>query len=225
MWKELLIRKGYCSIPIMDSNAVQYYSNKILHECDLTHSEYVWQLREICYPYFQELWNTDNLLTSFQTSINFHEMFRCDQPPEYNKLCCIQGLITLNESGIRLIQESRDIFKSYTSKYKIDKPFIINENDPLIIKSNIIEIIGKPGTLILWDSRMFYSGIKDSLNITISMQPKISDDNTIQQRINAFQHNQGTGVWTSGKWFYVKNNISNINNVKLNSLRKQLIGY
>lgn len=240
-WHKALINEGFTTIPIMSPEVVNFYINKLQYcQDDIYQNEYIWQIRELCYPYFETIWQSNKLLTSMQgltnLKINTKIHFKSNQPRIYPNFCSVQGLVNLFQNGgLIFIQGSQHIFEKYLKNYISEGilDFNINIDDPNLKDLKIINICLPPGHLLLWDSRIFYSEIPNNhtcpFDVRICMQPSnLATTEQLKQRYNIFLEGSGTNNWVGGTWFRKiddRSMTSNFNNLsKTNHLRKKLIG-
>lgn len=85
--------------PVLHGGMIQYVG----------HSPAQWDLRQKCKPIFQNIWETEDLKTSFDgfcfmNGARKYEkrannaFLHCDQSPEKNFLWSVQGIMTLTDS-------------------------------------------------------------------------------------------------------------------------------
>ena len=183
------------------------------------------------------IWETNDLLSSFDGDCFLpykrqDSWLHLDQSKYVgDRAFCIQGLVTLTESGPN--DGGLLLLEGFQAHYKIDI------NDSNMKKCKPIKICAPPGYMIIWESRMC---------IYVSMSPKENcNQEYMKKRIKAAMDNRMTGHWCYGDGFKVNpvhphtrgaiypkpsiiagyNKILNdeyINNTKLTPLIKQLIG-
>lgn len=260
-WRKQLIEKGWCTVPIMTDEVVGIFASKFwdflentcpefnrndmstwlqqnrLHDFFgiftqyVCHTEWFWQIREMCYPYFKDIWLQENLLTSFdggcfmppsQNNINenleepysINHWMHCDTPREYTNFCCVQGLVNLLDNGpmdggLVLVEDSQNLHKEYLEKYKSHgiKRYRIDLSDPIVKNKRILKICAPKGHLVLWDSRMFHCNTEPLSNkprmcVYVSMQPKsLASADQLEKRVKLYKEGRGTGHWVGGVWF------------------------
>ncbi len=255
-WTHDLINKGWAIVPINDFDS-NIYIDKIFAWLESTnsgfnrynkdtwvksnlpvnyhgifrhyigHQDFMWDIREKCYPIFKKIWQSDDLICSFDgasflySEDNKQEYWvHCDQNRYYNGFRCIQGIVNLldngpNDGGLLLLQGSQHIYDKYLNKYPLvghSSQFMIDLNDEDVKNCEPIKICAPAGHIILFDSRIFHCNVKpdkDRLRMCtyVSMQPISGDyDNSFTvKRIKAFEENRMTGHWCYGKGFSVNN--------------------
>ncbi len=162
-WIGHLQRKGWATVPVLETPEVQQdeffkwlesmspefsrddpktWNNKNIppnlrgiFKHFIGHCEFVWDIREKCYPIFSQLWGTDDLLTSFDGGCflplsrgNKKQWIHNDHPRKYkdfDTITCVQGLINLldngpDDGGLLLMEGSQRIFKEYMNRHPID---------------------------------------------------------------------------------------------------------
>ena len=91
------------------------------------HTKWQWDLREKCIPLFSELWQTDDLLCSFdganfmppsKTKNQTKQWFHLDQMRHFPNFICAQGLVNLlpngaEDGGLVVLEKSHDQFNGY----------------------------------------------------------------------------------------------------------------
>lgn len=258
-WLKHLHDEGWATVPIMNEEISGYFANEFLSwlECltpyfdrndsstwssippnfngifrnYISHLEWVWQIRELCFPIFRQIWRTDDLLCSFDSgcflppkarykinkdgTYSTKHWMHCDQPRDYRGFNCVQGIVNLlpngpHDGGLTLIEGSKDIFSEYLDKHVSEGRhcFHIDLNDPLIKGKRILKICAPAGHILLWDSRMFHCNIDPRFNASprlctyVSMQPRsLASEDQISQRIELYNEGRGTAHWVGGKWF------------------------
>lgn len=230
-WHAHLMRYGWATLPLMTPEVASHYTNCYwtwlesltpdfkrdnprswrhrppqfngIFRNYISHLEWVWQIREICYPIFQQIWQTDDLLCSFDSgcflpsaetpitqadAVPFtapNHWMHCDQPRCYSGMVCVQGIVNLLDNGpldggLLLVDKSKDVYDDYIKAHPSEgiEYFHIDMDDPLTRDKQVIKICAKPGHMILWDSRMFHSNTNPlSANprmcTYVSMQPSL----------------------------------------------------
>lgn len=201
-----LLQNGFTVVRILtESEALSYQREFInfanIHEIQFnsvgltggtTHSQFQWEIRVKCKQAFATLYNTSNLMSSFDGGCfllpngkpTFEEWFHVDQQRNETydnyRFQSVQGLVNLGddpngESGLIVI---KDFHKQY-SQYLSDNPrvgygsFRINirfDNNKLVCP--VVPI----GCLLIWDSKLAHCNMPhQSLNrccVYVSMQPR-----------------------------------------------------
>lgn len=224
------------------------YPNSGLIKYNFGQTELQWKIRELVYPYYIKLENTDDLLVSFDggcymkpniensESKTFKDWIHHDYPNfEFNHILT-QGLVNFIENGPEdgglVLMDTRDIFEQYI---KDNSNRFIDINHPLLSSKILYKICAKAGYLILWDVRCFHMNIPPVANrqrmcIYVLFRPRYTFSSIeLDKRIQLYE--QGKQDWEEIDPFYYldknkdKNNkyITDINFI--NSLRYKLIGY
>lgn len=145
---------------------------------------------------FEELWDTNELLVSFDTfnvtlpqrkDDDFRPWPHTDQAPERKGLACVQGLLNLapagpKDGGLLLLVGSSALFEEYFSTFKkrergtFDaKHYDFYAFQPEDIKwfesrgCHQIKVNAEPGDLVLWDSRTIHHVAKIESDIIRSV--------------------------------------------------------
>lgn len=191
------------------------------------HEEFIWETREKCYPLFQELWQTEDLLCSFDGGCflpyknrnqvkswihNDHSRLRGDT------FCCVQGLVNLldngnDDGGLLLLEGSQKIYGNYLNRHPVEG-FIAHYRadmcDLELSQCSPIKVCAPSGHLILWDSRTFHCNvppkIENSLRMCIyvcMMPSSYCSDKDRRRRIEAFEKLRMTGHWCYGDGFNI----------------------
>ncbi len=198
----------------------------------LGHTEMQWQIRELCLPYFERIWQTDDLLCSFdggcllqaQADVsNFKQWIHCDQPRNMPGFCCIQGVVNFEDcgpedGGLVLLDKSHLVWNNYMERHPAHGIFWgpADLSDPDLQECQPIKICAPAGSLILFDSRLMHCNMHPTGSIFkddkiryrmctyVSMQPRAgATDKELKQRITAYEKGRLTGHWCYGSWFSV----------------------
>ena len=185
------------------------------------HTQWIWEIREHCYPIFNQLWNSENLLCSFDggcflppSNQSERQWFHVDQGRMCTDLCCVQGLVNLypsgpNDGGLLVIEKSHTVFAEYYQRHQNEgiEPRLADVTDPGLSKLEVIKVCAGLGELILWDSRVFHCNTNPRGKIPrmctyVSMQPRSQvSEKHLQKRIQIYQSGRMTGHWCYGPWF------------------------
>jgi hypothetical protein len=188
------------------------------------HNEFLWNIRELCVPIFSEIWQTDDLLCSFDggcflapttISDSYRGWFHHDTPRGLSKFCCVQGIVNfvdngVDDGGLVLLERSQDVHKEYMEKYP--STGIIwekaNIKDTLLEDKKMIKICASGGNIILFDSRIFHCNIPPTgknyrMCSYVSMLPRYgASDTDLNRRIAAYNKGKMTGHWCYGPGYY-----------------------
>ncbi len=191
------------------------------------HCEFIWQIREKCYPIFKELWQTTDLLCSFDGGCflkppkgKYRQWIHNDQGRlASDNPISIQGLVNLldngpEDGGLLLMEGSHNIFGNYLERHPIDGIgggfFRADKNDSELKKCRSIKICAPAGHLLLWDSRIFHSNVPPSIGngprmcTYVCMQPRSGvTDKILKKRIDAYEKGRMTNHWCYGPLFKV----------------------
>jgi hypothetical protein len=204
---------NYDTLPIMSYGILKHY---------IGHAEFLWQIREKCHPIFEKIWNTKELLSSFDgacflTSNSKHkykDWFHIDQPRTIRDFACVQGIVNLvnngpDDGGLLLIEDSKDVYDTYMDKHPSYGLCwaVADSKDDLLSNKKYIKICANAGEIILFDSRMFHCNVPCISNnyrmcTYVSMQPK--DRATtfeLNHRKELYEAGKMTGHWCYGKYF------------------------
>jgi len=195
MIRRELLEKGYCVVPNILSNEDIEYCKELFKEWQTTipnhddihnkisphgiykfhgagHTRYAWYIktRPRVQNIFKYLWNTDELVVSFDGSCYIPKNLKkkdkiwthTDQAPNSKGLQCYQGLVALTsnkERTLRLYEGTH----LYHEKYFKEKNINSSKNWQLIDHETLHNINDKKrvlhisaGSLVLWDSRIFH---------------------------------------------------------------------
>ena len=167
--------KTWGNVPINTRGKFKHY---------IGHLPWMWEIREKCLPIFREIWQEQDLISSFDGACfltdrkNMKHWFHVDQSriEGYGPIS-IQGAVNLVDSGpddggLVLYENSRDIFKEYMENHPLDgfgltfsdlDDDLVKYSDRSRIKlRRIIKVCAPAGHIILWDSRMIHSNIPPS---------------------------------------------------------------
>lgn len=167
----------------IDSNWLPSSENGICSGNGFNHNDFCWNTRLLpkVKKSFELLWNTDELITSFDAGNAFRPWksnpswlttggwWHTDQNAlkgtDRDKKLCVQGLVTyydatIDTGGLCVIEKShkehtalchRNANGDNTNDY-----ITIDENDPIFSTHKVKLICAKAGDLILWDSRLIH---------------------------------------------------------------------
>lgn len=189
------------------------------------HTSWMWDIRQKCKPLFEHLWNTTDLLCSFDGACFFKPFkpsssnspkywIHSDQGSFSLDFCCVQGIVNLldngpDDGGLVIVQNSHNVFSNYLQRHPTQgfSWFHVDMTDPLVSSLPLLKICAPPGHIILFDSRVFHCNIPPSgtscrMATYVSMQPRSgSDPSILQKRIISYEHGRMTGHWCYGPWF------------------------
>ena len=187
------------------------------------HLEPIWKTREACIPIFKDLWDTDNLLSSFDGFCLLNNKKRdtswihCDQGRSVTDFACLQGVVNLypngpNDGGTILMDGSHNKFKEYLDKYSADgiKPFYrIHTSNSVLKDCKVIKPCLAAGEILLWDSRVFHCNTPPTSNnprmcVYVSMMPRSgATQDDLNKRKKLYEEGRMTGHWCYGDFMAV----------------------
>lgn len=187
------------------------------------HMEAIWKTREACVPIFSSLWQTTDLLSSFDGCCfltnkggNKHRQWmHCDQGRIAVHMANVQGVVNLfpngeNDGGTLLMSGSHLRFSQYLERHPVDgiSPFFpIDPEDPILSDCPVVKPCLEEGEILLWDSRTFHCNVaprsdQPRMCIYVSMQPrKGATSIELQKRIKLAKEGRMTGHWCYGPFF------------------------
>lgn len=181
------------------------------------HQKHAWYIRtnNKVQNEFKKLLNTNDIITSFDGSCYMDKYYEntsywthVDQRSDNTNFMCYQSFVSLTENKEKtfmLIPGSHLLYDEYVKKYNITtkKNFHIIEQDYLKDMS-YIKVRVHPGTMVIWDSRLFHQNTTGSKNEEvrivqyISFMPKYHPKNTNEnkeKRKYAFDNKITTTHW------------------------------
>lgn len=197
---------------IIIRDAIKYPALKIrrFKKDGRAHSKTMWKLRFEVKKHFEQLWNTDKLVSCFGGNVidcdHFTLPWHVDQNSTHdNSITCVQGILALsNSNATQLLVGSHRYFKSMSHRCTSNNPYEweyyeIPDDDAIwkrglkIVTPNL-----KPGDLLIFDSRIVHRVIdhhKRSIAY-ISMVPRSFLSNLTERlRRKAFKNNMSTSHW------------------------------
>jgi len=145
------------------------------------HTEFQWQIRELCGPIFSKIWKTpvEDLLCSFDGGCfmpavlkeellksKSKQWYHHDTTRDFPGFCCVQGVVNFVENGFEdgglvLLEGSKHVYNEYMEKHPtygfVWQP--CDMSDPLLSNLKHIKICAPAGHLILWDGRMIHCNV------------------------------------------------------------------
>lgn len=236
------------------------------------HTELQWRIRELCVPIFAEIWGCvpEDLLCSYDggcflpcipkdilKNTSFKNWIHNDQNRNMRSFCCVQGIVNFEDNGpedggLVLVEGSHLIFNEYMDRHPSEGitwgPS--DMTDPLLSTRPLIKVCAPPGSIILFDSRMFHSNVhpwgtllkedgtpRFRMCTYVSMQPRSgASPKELAKRITLYEKGRMTGHWCYGPWFKetsehprsyggVDIKPETIEIAPLNPLRRRLVGF
>jgi hypothetical protein len=188
------------------------------------HNEFLWLIRELCLLIFKEIWQTDELLCSYDggcflppTKIkDYHTgWIHHDMPKGLSGFCCVQGIVNFidngaSDGGLVLVERSQDVHDEYMAKYPSSGIIWEKANikDDLLKDRKLIKICAPAGHIILFDSRIFHCNVPptgDNFRMCtyVSMQPRYgATSKELERRIQAYEKGKMTSHWCYGPGYY-----------------------
>lgn len=242
------------NLPVTQHNILKNYFGQ---------TELQWQIRELTLPIFSRIWSCqpEDLLCSFDGGClippksikegeSFRHWFHVDQRFENTNFCNVQGIVNFrengpNDGGLVLIKKSKDVFAEYMQKHPSYGIFwkVCDMTDSLLADRELLKICAPPGSIILFDSRMFHANTPPTntdnyrMCTYVSMQPRSgATQKELDKRVKLYEGGRMTSHWCYGKYFkenpehpntYGKpyNKPPTVEVAQLNDIRKRLIGY
>tara|TARA_Y100000994_G_C15586439_1_gene398731 strand:- start:35 stop:904 length:870 start_codon:yes stop_codon:yes gene_type:complete len=199
-------------------NTIDPHSIYKYHEAG--HQEHAWfiRTRPKVKEVFSGLWNTDELVVSFDGSCYVSKECKkkdaiwthSDQAPSIQKLACYQGFVSLTNNKERTLvvyDKTHLIHNEYFKR----KNIMNNENWNLIDKQDVMNahklkrVLTVPaGALVLWDSRTFHQNqygapcSEERMVQYVCFLPKNNAKNSEQMRIKRkkyFEERRTTSHW------------------------------
>ena len=203
-------KNGY----IIIRDAVKYPSLKLrrLEKDNRVHSKIMWQLRFEVKKYYEELWNTNDLVSCFGGNLidndSFNLPWHVDQNNSRKKnIHSYQGILALTPSNsTHLLVKSHKYFDSManrcTNKNKYEwESYEIPDSDYIWKKGLKIKIPElNAGDLLIFDSRIIHKvlSINKRSVVYISMEPRNNLSNLVERlRKKAYKENFSTTHWCS----------------------------
>lgn len=176
----------------------------------------------------------------------------CDQPRALKNTECVQGFVNLldngqDDGGLFLVEGSDLKYNKFLRAHPLTGfggfQFKVDPSDPVLKECRNIKVCAKAGELVVWDGHTFHCNVspkkKDSLRmcVYVSMQPrKYCPEKTLEKRIKTFEEGRMTSHFCYGRSFNVNPKKAFDHGagspippkpqpVKLNKLRRKLIGY
>ena len=186
------------------------------------HEPFQWHIREACYPVFREIWQTDQLLASFDGGSLMHQTgngdswrawFHADHGRESSyQMESVQGFVTLSDcgpedGGLVLLHGSREVYHKYLATHPSEGiiGYKVDIHDPSVKDLPMLKMCLPAGYLMLWDSRMFHCNVPPRskqirLVQYVSMLPAMGcDAATLQKRKELYEKGMMTNHWCYGR--------------------------
>ena len=188
------------------------------------HIEPIWKAREACHPVFAQLWQTPDLLTSFDGCClltpgkhQYKNWIHCDQGRKVRYFANVQGILNLYpngpaDGGTVLMSGSHTRFSEYFDRHPTEgiSGFCrVDPLDPCLKGCQIVKPCVEEGELLLFDSRTFHCnmaplGNNPRICVYVSMQPKVhATQADLQKRQKLAQEIRMTGHWCYGPYMSV----------------------
>ena len=141
------------------------YTTGLWHGHGAGQEQWMWDIREKCYPAFKRLYRTDELFTSFEGFAACRKstpiksgVWRIDQDTRELKFQCFQGTMSLldsgpHDAGMCVGDGSRRTFPQFADLKERSSKFIPTQHQYDLLQ-NPLKLCYKKGDLILWDSRV-----------------------------------------------------------------------
>ena len=200
-------------------NIIEY--NGIFKFHEVGNQRFAWLVRtnEKIINVFKDLWQTDELVTSFDGACYYPTDYICserywthtDQSSRKKGIHCYQSFISLTnneERTLQLYKGSNLLHEDYFIKMNIDSPSDWNIIDPSYINNIIntqVNLKVNAGDLVIWDSRTFHQNLcgnqdcmEERLVQYLCYLPKNGSGNTIDEenyRKQCFKNKRTTSHW------------------------------
>ncbi len=253
------IIESFCAFRFSDSSTWVSknlpYNLHGIFKYDLGHTNLQWEIRENMIPVFEEIYDTSELLCSFDSmNLSFKRKtdangwFHVDQCYKTKDMSCYQGVVNLLDNsdldgGLILVDKSHRIFDEYMESHPKTmfgwRP--INIADPLVKDLRVYKINLKEGQACIWDSKTTHCNVQplgEQLRacVYVSMLPAIGcPEKDLERRLNYFEDRRLTNHWSYNQMTVNPRNsrYGNTNprappslNIKeLNEVQKGLVGY
>ncbi len=213
--------KWYNNIEDLDYLHNTIHGNGIFKFFEVGHQRFAWLARtnEKILNIFKELWNTDELVTSFDGCCYYPKDYigeneywtHTDQSSQKKGLRCYQSFLSLTnnkERTLLLYKGSHLLHEDYFTTMDIDEPsdwHILNKNYVNELADDKILLHVKAGDLVVWDSRTFHQNtcgnkdcVEERLIQYLCYLPKNGEGNTLKEqkkRKNYFKTIRTTSHW------------------------------
>ena len=189
------------------------------------HLPELWKTREACHETFAELWQTPDLLSSYDGFCflpgggrsQYKQWIHCDQGRKVRTFACVQGIVNLfpNEQadgGTILMSGSHTRFDSYLDNHPIEGIagfFPIDPIDLTLKGCQMVKPCLEEGEILLFDSRTFHCNLAPlSINprmcVYVSMMPRSgASQEDLAKRQKLYYEGRMTGHWCYGPFFTV----------------------
>lgn len=198
MWEWLNFKTKHTSKPVLEGKRETYSSlfelypkhGMLFQHWDFGHNPISWELRQNIkiINEFKKIWNTDDLLTSFDgISVSLpcedtgrgwtrnKEWFHTDQSYKTNDFKCVQSFVNIynvnqGDGTLRILKGSHKLHKDFQHKFNISSSsdwYMLNEEEKNFYTERLDEdcdicVIAPAGSLVLWDSRTIHQGMEPS---------------------------------------------------------------
>lgn len=189
---------------------------------EMGHTKFHWDIRELCYPIFVDLFDGeedllcsfDSLNVSYPRRGNADAWLHLDTDRRTKHMQCYQGVVNFlpngpHDGGLIVVEKSHLVLDEYLAKHPTEGVgwTQVQMGDPLLKDLNVYKICLNPGEICIWDSRTIHCNMQpqsDNLRMAcyVSMQPRsYATDKQIEKRIAAFEAGRLTGHWVGGSLF------------------------
>lgn len=223
-WSEF--NKWHRCNPVISTHHTLLSSNGIYKYHQVAHQRFAWLARTNpkIINIFKELWNTDELVTSFDGCCYFPKYYNgeptywthTDQSSQKKGVYGYQSFISLTNNSHRTLvvyEGSHLLHEKYFEEMNIDDPSdwnIIDEDYIETIKDSQRTLKVNAGDLVIWDSRIFHQNTcgdpycdEERLVQYLCYLPKDNIGNTPEQRI--LRKNYYNRLRTTSHWPYPMN--------------------
>jgi hypothetical protein len=253
------IIESFCPFKFNDSSTwlsknLPYNLHGIM-KYDLGHTNLQWEIRENMIPIFEEIYDTNELLCSFDSmNLSFKRKgdangwFHVDQNYKVREMDCYQGVVNLVDNsdldgGLIIVDKSHRIFDEYMDNHPKTmfgwRP--VNIADPLVKDLKVYKINLKEGQACIWNSKTCHTNcqpLSSNLRMAtyVSMLPRENcPDKDFGKKIKYFEEKRVTNHWAhTGVTCNPKTSRygdcnprapASLNIKELNEIQRGLVGY
>ena len=217
----------------------------------ISQNEFMWKVRELVLPIYQNLLGEQNLLSSMEgcyfnfesteklSKVKGDQILLVDQNCNY--LSCIRTFVNfVDNDHFVFVENSKSCIDKYLELLQVDPKYKPKVGDPIFKNMRLLRVSCKAGQILMWDARMFHFLTKDDeLNLGAYVSMFTQGDvlkSEIKKRRNCYEKGLSTNHWCYGDSFkqYPANKLKGlivegkpdvIKIAQLNEERNMMIGY
>lgn len=211
----LWIKECYPSFVFEDRNTWQVQKGALNHY--ISQSEFMWKVRELVLPIYQDLFGEEEVLSSMEgcyfnfenenekiCKIRGEQALSIDQNCNY--LSCIRSFVNfVDNNHFVFIENSKSSIDKYLELLTVDPKYKPKIGDPIFEGMNLLRVSCKAGEILMWDARMFYFLTKDEdLNLGAYVSMFTHCDvlkSEIKKRRICYEKGLSTNHWCYGEKF------------------------